>query len=97
MQGIRLDQHAIKIQCGEKFLESGALAGFAGILGFLSQGNTQCPGINGDLGDKTMSAIIVFNSRTTQCLPITHQLVQTGGPTWDLADHPGLQHLAKLL
>jgi hypothetical protein len=27
----------------------------------------------------------------------THQLVQTVLPTWDLANHPGLQHLAELL
>jgi hypothetical protein len=30
-------------------------------------------------------------------LAVADQLVQTTFPTWDLADHPGLQHLAKLL
>ncbi len=75
-------------------MESGALAGFSGVVGYLSQGNAQYPGIYGDLGDKTVSTIIVFNSRTPQRLPVKNQLLQSVGPTLDLADHPGLQHLA---
>jgi hypothetical protein len=30
-------------------------------------------------------------------LAITDQLIQSRCPAWDLADHPGLEHLAELL
>jgi hypothetical protein len=41
--------------------------------------------------------VFCLDRRATQCLAVAHQLVQTLGPAWDLADHPGLEHLAKLL
>ena len=30
-------------------------------------------------------------------LAVTDQLIQSRCPAWDLADHPGLEHLAELL
>jgi len=37
-----------------------------------------------------------LDGRAAQGLAVTHQLVQTIRPSWDLADHPGLQHKPSL-
>ena len=44
-----------------------------------------------------MGALLRLDRGAAQGLPITNKLLQTLCPTRDLADHPGLQHLAKSL
>ena len=44
-----------------------------------------------------MVAVFRLNCRTAQRLAVTDQLIQSLRPVWDLADYPGLQHLAELL
>ncbi len=94
MQCIRLDQNTLEIQAGQQLLEGSPLTGFTGVVGLLGQGDAEGTGVEGDLGDKPMAAIASFEGGAAQGLPVAHQLVQTLCPTRDLADHPGLQHLA---
>ena len=49
------------------------------------------------MGDKPVTAVLGLQRRAPQGLAVTHQLVKTLAPTWDLADHPGQQHLAECL
>ncbi len=44
-----------------------------------------------------MVAVFCLGGGASQGFAVTDQLVQTLGTTWDLADHPGLQHLAEFL
>ena len=50
-----------------------------------------------DLSDKAVVAVLCLDGRSPQGLAVTDQLVQTACPPWDLADHPGLEHLAEFL
>ncbi|MCP9842023.1 hypothetical protein KBY93_15570 [Synechococcus sp. J7-Johnson] len=68
-----------------------------GVVGLLGHGDTQSTGIDRDLGDKTVVAVYGLDRRASQGLAVAHQLVKTLGAAWDLADHPGLQHLTELL
>ena len=54
MQGIRLDQGALQLKGAQKLFERSPLAGFVGVVGLLSQGDTERPGIDRDLGDKAV-------------------------------------------
>jgi hypothetical protein len=80
VQGIRLDQHPLKIQHGQQLFESGALAGFAGVVGLLGQGHAKGSGVDGDLGDKTVTAVLLLNSRAPQRLAVTHPLTNSLAP-----------------
>lgn len=44
MQGIRLDQGALQLKGAQKLFERSPLAGFVGVVGLLSQGDTERPG-----------------------------------------------------
>lgn len=44
-----------------------------------------------------MLAVLGLDNRAPQRLAVADQLVQTVGPAWDLAGHPGLEHLPELL
>jgi len=69
-----------------------------GVVGRLGKCDAERPGYDRHQGDKPVTAAIFrLHGRAAERLAITHQLVQTLCPTWDLADHPGLQHLTKLL
>ena len=101
----RLDQHSLKIQAGQQFLllrrslrlEGGPFTGLAGVVRLLSQGDAKRPGLDRHLGDKPVTAVLSLHRGAPQGLAVTHQLVQTLAPAWDLTDHPGLEHLAELL
>lgn len=43
-----------------------------------------------------MVAVLGLDGGAPQGLAVTQQLVQILCPTWDLADHPGLHHLAEV-
>ena len=97
MQRIRLDQDTVEFHHAQKLLESGPLAGFMGVIALLRQCNTERPGVYRDLGNKAMLAVLGLDSRAPQRFAVADQLVQTVGPAWDLAGHPGLEHLPELL
>ncbi len=97
MQGIRLDQHAFQVQAAQQLFEGSPLTGFMGVVGLLGQGGVKGPGVRRALGDKVVVADLRLDGRAAQGLSITHQLIQTRCPAWDLADHPGLKHLPELL
>ena len=97
VERVRLDQHAFQVKAAQQILESSPLAGFVSVVGLLGHGDAKGPGIDRHLGHKTVAALLRLNGRAAQGLAVTHQLVQTIGPAWDLADHPGLQHLPKFL
>jgi hypothetical protein len=93
----RLDQHALKIQCGQQLFEGSALTRFASVIGRLGQGDAKGPGIHRHLGDKPVTAVLSLHRGAPQGLAVTHQLVETLAPAWDLTDHPSLEYLAELL
>ena len=97
MQGIRLDQHAFQLQGAQQLFEGSPFTGFAGVVGRLGQGDAESTGIDRDLGDEPMAAVFRLHCRAAQRLAIAHQLVQTLSSARDLADHPGLEHLAEFL
>ena len=97
VQRIGLDQLAFQVHRAEQLLERRALAGFRGVVVLLRQGDTKGAGVDGDLGDKPVVAVCGLDRGAFESLAITDQLIQSRCPTWDLADHPGLQHLAELL
>ena len=68
-----------------------------GVVSLLRQGDTEGTGVDGDLGDKAVVAVSGLDCGALEGLAVTDQLTQSRCPAWDLADHPGLQHLAELL
>ena len=58
VQGIRLVQVPLKLKAAQKLFERSPLAGFVGVVGLLSQGDTERPGIDRDLSDKPVTAVI---------------------------------------
>jgi len=97
VQFIRLDQQNLKIHGTQPILEGFALAGFTGVVTLLGQGDVKSPGVHCDLGDKAVDALIPLGRRAEQDLAVADPLLQTLCAARDLADHPGLQHLAELL
>ncbi len=97
MQCVGLDQDAIEIQRVEQLLERCLFTGFVGVIGRLGQRHTKGSGVDGDLGNEPVVAVFCLDRRAPQGFAVTDQLVQTLCPTRDLADHPGLQHLAEFL
>jgi len=104
MQCIRLDYYSLKLQTAQQLLllrrslrlEGGSLAGLVGVVSLLGQGDTKRPGIDRELGDKPVTAVLRLHRRGSG-LAVAHQLDQSLCIAWDLADHPDLQHLPKLL
>jgi hypothetical protein len=80
VQGIRLNQYPLKIQRAQELFEGGALAGFAGLVGLLGQGHAKGSGIDGDLSDKSVTAVLLLNSRAPQRLAVTHPLTNSLAP-----------------
>jgi hypothetical protein len=68
-----------------------------GVIGRLGQRHAEGSGVDGDLGHEPVVAAFCLDGGASQGFPVTDQLVQTLGSSWDLADHPGLQHLAEFL
>ena len=58
MERIRLDQQAIEIKAAQQLLESSPLTGFVGVVGLLGQSHSKGPGVDGDLGDEAVVAVI---------------------------------------
>jgi hypothetical protein len=81
-----LDHHSLR-------LEGGPFTGFTCVVRLLSQGDAKGPGIDRHLGDKPVTAVLSLHRGAPQGLAVTHQLVQTLAPTWDLTDDPGLEHI----
>ena len=57
MHGIGLDQHTIKIQAGQQFLERCLLAGFVGVVALLRECRTEGSGVDGDLSNDPVMAV----------------------------------------
>ncbi len=68
-----------------------------GVVALLRQGDTKGTGVDGDLSHEPVVAVSSLDRGAFEGLAITDQLIQSRCPTWDLADHPGLEHLAELL
>ena len=83
MQCIGLDQDAIEIQRAEQLLEGRLFTGFVGVIGRLGQGHAKGSGVDGDLGNEPAVAVFCLDRRAPQGFPVTDQLVQTLGTTWD--------------
>ena len=58
MQGIRLDEHSLKIQAAHQLLERSPFARFVGVVGLLGEGDAKGPGVDRDLGDKAVVAVV---------------------------------------
>ena len=97
MQGIRLDQDAIEIKRAEQLLKRCLLTRLVGVIGRLGQRHPKGSGVDGDLRNEPVVAVFCLDGGASQGFAVTDQLVQTLDTTWDLADHPGLQHLAEFL
>jgi hypothetical protein len=68
-----------------------------GAIGRLGQRHAKSTGVDGDLGHEPVVSVFCLDGGAPQGFPVADQLVQTLRPTWNLADHPGLQHLAEFL
>ncbi len=97
MQGVGLDQFAFQVHRAEQLLECCSLAGFMGVVGLLGQRDTEGTGVDGDLSHEPVVAVCSLDCGALEGLAVTDQLIQSRCPAWDLADHPGLEHLAELL
>ena len=58
VQSVGLDQHAIEIQAAQQFLERCLLAGLMGVVRLLRQGNTESTGLDGDLSNELVVAVL---------------------------------------
>jgi hypothetical protein len=97
VQCVGLNQDAIEIKTAEQLLECRLFTGVVGVIDRLGQRHPKGSGVDGDLGHEPMVAVFCLDGGASQHFPGTDQFVQPLGPTWDLADNPGPQHLAKLL
>ena len=97
MQCVGLDQEAIEIKRAEQLLERCLFTGLVGVVGRLGQRHPKGSCADGDLGNEPVVADFCLDDGASQGFAVTDQLVQTLCPTWDLADHPDLQHLAEFL
>jgi len=97
VQCVGLDQDAIEIKRAEQLLERCLLTRLVGVIGRLGQRHPKGSGVDGDLSNEPVVAVFCLDGGASQGFAVTDQLVQTLGTTWDLADHPGLQHLAEFL
>ena len=68
-----------------------------GVVSLLRQGDTKGTGVDGDLSHEAVVAVSGLDCGALEGLAVTDQLLQSRCPAWDLADHPGLEHLAELL
>jgi len=68
-----------------------------GVVAVLRQGDTKGTGVDGDLSHEPVVAVSSLDRGAFEGLAITDQLIESRCPAWDLADHPGLEHLAELL
>ena len=68
-----------------------------GVVAFLHQGDTKGTGVDGDLSHEPVVAVSSLDRGAFEGLAVTDQLIQSRCPAWDLADHPGLEHLAERL
>ncbi len=87
----------LKVGRIQQLLEGSPFTGFTGGLGRLGQGHTKGVGIDRHLGDRAVTAVLSLNRKAPQGFAVKQQLAQTVGPPEYLADHPGLEHLAKFL
>jgi hypothetical protein len=80
VQGIRLDQHALKIQLAEQLLEHGPLVVLAGGVAGLADRHAQGCRIQRHLGNERRAAAGGGLDRAPQRLAVTHQLVEIAAP-----------------
>ncbi len=100
MERIRLDQHAFQIKAAQQLFEGGPLTGFVSVVGLLRARVYTVtwatkPWLPSSVSMAEPRSVLPTASRKPK--GYTHQLVETDGAAWDLADHPGLQHLPELL
>jgi len=75
MQSVGLDQVAIEIKRAEQFLEVRFLTGFVGVIGRLGQGHGKGLGVDGDLGNELVVAVVRLDRGAPKDFPVTVQLV----------------------
>jgi len=97
MERISLDELPFQVHRAEQLLECRPFAGFMGVVSLLRQGNTEGTGVDGDLSHEPVVAVSSLNRGAFEGLAVTDQLIESRCSAWDLADHPGLEHLAELL
>ena len=68
-----------------------------GVISLLGQSHAEGSGVDSDLSNEPVVAVLRLDRRAPQSLAVTHQLIQIFCPAWYLADHPGLQHLPEFL
>ena len=88
MQGIRLDQNALKIQLAKELPQHRSFVVLPGGVAGLADGRAQGAGVQLDLGNERRAATSCGLDRTPQGLAVTHQPIKIGCATWDLSDRP---------
>jgi len=96
VQGIGVDELPFQVHRAEQLLERRTLARCMGVVSLLRQGDTKSSGVDGDLSHEPMVTICGLDRGEFEGLAVTDQLIQSRCPTWDLADHRGLERLAEL-
>ena len=88
MQGIRLDQNALKIQLAKELPQHRPFVVLPGGGAGLADGHAQGGGVQPDLSNECRAAAGRRLDRASQGLAVTHQLVKIACTTWDLSDRP---------
>jgi hypothetical protein len=88
VEGIRLDQHTLKVELPEQLLEHGTLVVLSCCVAVLSDRHTQGRRKQRHLSDERITAATGALDRTSQGLAVTDQLIEIACPTGDLSDGP---------
>ena len=84
MQGIRLDQNALKIQLAKELPQHRSFEVLHGGVAGLADGHTEGGGVQRDLWNERRAATSCGLDRTPQGLAVTHQPIKIVPTTWDL-------------
>ena len=88
MQGIRLDQNALKIQLAKELPQHRPFVVLPGGVAGLADRYAQGCRVQRHLGNERRAATSCGLDLTPQGLAVTHQPVKIGCATWDLSDRP---------
>lgn len=86
MQGICLDQHALKIQLAKQLFEYGLLVVLIGTVAGMADHHDQVCRVQRHLGDECGSPTGGGLNGAPEPLAFTHQLIEIRCTTWDLGD-----------
>ncbi len=88
MQGIRLNEYALKIQLAKELPQHRPFVVLPGGVAGLTDGHTKGGGVQRDLSNECRAAAGRRLDRASQGLAVTHQLVKVACPTRDLSNCP---------